>query len=126
MPQNRENILVASHHDADGISSAAILFDFILHKGGHCLVRTTSEPNPRFLDKLSASKYDFIVFLDISAGLSSEIGKRFGDKWLVIDHHEIPEEETESEQILNPWQFGIDGGTQISSSGSVLPRHGEQ
>ncbi|MHB8568281.1 MAG: DHHA1 domain-containing protein [Nitrososphaerales archaeon] len=114
---NKDNILLAAHHDADGLCSAALLSEFIFKKGGHCLVRTTSEPNPKFLERLGASKYDLVLFVDICAGLSSEIAKKFGDKWLIIDHHEITDEEMEEERILNPWQFGFDGSTQISSSG---------
>ena len=114
---NKENILIAVHHDADGLCSGAILSNYILSRGGHCQIRTTSEPNPKFLDRLAASKFDLVIFSDICAGLSEEISKKFGDKWLVIDHHEIPESEKEDERVLNPWQYEIDGNTQISSSG---------
>jgi len=115
--KNKENILVATHHDADGICAAAILTEFILRNKGHCQVRAVSEPNSRFLDRLGSSKFDQIIFVDICSGLSAEISKRFGDKWLIIDHHEIPDSEMDGANILNPWQFGIDGGSSISSSG---------
>jgi single-stranded-DNA-specific exonuclease len=115
--KNKENILVATHHDADGICAASILDEFVLKNKGHSQIRTVSEPNSRFLDRLSSSKFDLIIFVDICAGLSEEISKRFGDKWLIIDHHEIPESEREAENVLNPWQFGIDGNSSISSSG---------
>src|SRR5579875_685033 len=114
---NKENILLAVHHDAHGLASATILCDYIQRKGGHCQIRTTSEPSPKFLDKLASSHFDLVVFVDICAGLSGEIGKKFGDKWLVIDHHEIPENEMDEEKVLNPWQFDLDGNSQISSSG---------
>ncbi len=115
--KNKENILIATHHDADGICAAVILSEFILKNKGHCQIRAVSEPNSRFLDRLSSSKFDLIIFVDISAGLSGEIAKRFGDKWLIIDHHEIPDSEETSENVLNCWQFGIDGNSSISSSG---------
>lgn len=117
--KNNENILIASHHDADGICSSAIISQFIHKQKGHCQIRTTSEPNSRFLNKLYSSKFDLIIFLDICAGLSEEISKKFGDKWLIVDHHEIPEEELHLDNILNPWQFGIDGSTSISTAGLV-------
>lgn len=115
--KNKENILVATHHDADGICAAAILCEFILKNKGHCQVRAVSEPNSKFLDRLGSSKFDLIIFVDICAGLSQEISKRFGDRWLIIDHHEIPDSEMASENVLNSWQFGIDGNASISSSG---------
>ncbi|HXQ92351.1 MAG TPA: DHHA1 domain-containing protein [Nitrososphaerales archaeon] len=115
--KNNENILIASHHDADGICAAAILCEFIHKNKGHCQLRAVSEPNSRFLDRLGSSKFDLIIFVDICSGLSKEISKRFGDKWLIIDHHEIPQSELDVENELNSWQFGIDGNTAISSSG---------
>lgn len=114
--KNNENILIASHHDADGICSAAILSDFIYRNKGHCQVRIVSEPNSRFLERLSTSKFDLIIFVDICSGLSEEISKRFGDKWLIIDHHQIPDAEMKNDSILNPAQFGIDGTSSVSSS----------
>ncbi|MCL5068976.1 MAG: DHH family phosphoesterase [Thaumarchaeota archaeon] len=115
--KNNENILIASHHDADGIAASAIMSEFIYKQSGHCQIRTVSEPNSKFLERLRTSKFDLILFLDICAGLSGEVAKRFGDKWLIVDHHSIPEEEHESERILNPWQFGVDGTTSISTAG---------
>ncbi|MGH2639139.1 MAG: DHH family phosphoesterase, partial [Rhabdochlamydiaceae bacterium] len=114
--KNNENILVASHHDADGICAAAILSEFIFRNKGHCQIRTVSEPNSKFLDKLSSSKFDQIVFVDICSGLSEEISKRFGDKWLVIDHHEMQRSEMNHDCILNPEQFGFDGSKSASAS----------
>src|SRR5579864_252825 len=115
--KNNENILIATHHDADGICAAAILCGLVLKNKGHCQVRAVSEPNSRFLDRLGDSKFELVIFVDICGGLTGEISKRFGDKWLIIDHHEIPEDELQIESVLNPWQFGLDGGTGISSAG---------
>lgn len=112
-----ENILIACHHDADGLCGSTILSDFVRKNKGHCQIRTTSEPNFKFLDRLSASGFDLVIFVDICSGLSHEISKRFGDKWLVIDHHEIPESELNHDQILNCNQFQIDGTTSLSASG---------
>lgn len=114
--KNNENVLIASHHDADGICSAAILAEFIHRSRGHCQIRTISEPNAKLLDRLSESKFDLLIFVDICSGMSEEISKRFGDKWMIIDHHEIPDSEASHENILNPIQFGYDGTTSVSSS----------
>src|SRR5262249_31339446 len=43
-----------------------------------------------------------------------------GDTWVMIDHHQITKEEIltdDTDQILNPWKFGIDGGSHISAGG---------
>jgi single-stranded-DNA-specific exonuclease len=114
--KNNENILIVSHHDADGICGASILAEFVLKNKGHCQIRAVSEPNPRLLDKLSTSKFDLFIFVDCGSGLSFEIGKKLGDKWLAIDHHEISKDEIEYEKVLNGQQFGFDGSTSVCSS----------
>ncbi len=114
--RNNDNLIISTHHDADGICAASILSDFIYRNNGHCQIRTTSEPNFKFLDRLSQSKFDLLIFVDICSGLSSEISKRFGDKWLIIDHHELTESEMAHPNILNPSQFGFNGTTSVSSS----------
>ncbi len=109
--KNKENILIAVHHDADGICAASILCEFILRNKGHCQIRAVSEPNSRFLDRLSSSKFDFVIFVDICAGLSGEISKRFGDKWLIIDHHRDPRVRIRSRKcsellaVRHRWEF---------------------
>lgn len=114
--RNNENILIASHHDADGVCSSAILSEFIHRNKGHCQIRTASEPTAKFLDRLRGSKFDLIIFVDICSGMCDEISKRLGDKWLIVDHHEIPDSEMDHEQVLNPAQFGFDGTNFVSSS----------
>jgi len=114
--KNSENILIASHHDTDGTCAAAILSEFIYRNKGHCQIRAVSEPNSRFFERLGLSKFDSVIFVGICAGLSGEISKTFGDKWLVIDHHEIPDYEMKHDRIINCQQFGFDGTTAACSS----------
>ena len=48
---------------------------------------------------------------------------RLATKWLIIDHHQVPEtgeskeQEHDDGQILNPWKYGIDGGKDVSAGG---------
>jgi single-stranded-DNA-specific exonuclease len=115
--RNNENVLIVAHHDADGVCGAAMLSDFVFKHGGHCIVRPISHPNVRMLERISLGKFNLAIFVDLGSGLGSEISRLFGDKWLIIDHGEIDDGEKDSEQILNPWQFGVDGSKEISSSG---------
>lgn len=115
--RKNENVLLVCHHDADGICSAAILAEYVRGLRGHCQVRCVSEPTIRFLEKLASGSFDLTVFLDLGSGLSEEISRFLGDRWLVIDHHEIPESEMSSQRTLNPWQFEYDGSKDISAAG---------
>jgi single-stranded-DNA-specific exonuclease len=118
--KKHENILILYHYNADGICSVALLSQFIFKNNGHCEARALSEPAPKSFEKLSRGNFDLVVFLDFGSNLTSDISKVLGDKWLVIDHHYITNEDlgTESsEKILNPWLFEIDGSKDLSCAG---------
>jgi single-stranded-DNA-specific exonuclease len=115
--QSRENILILSHYGADGVCASALLSEEISLHYGHAQIRCTGQPSLRFLEKLKSSSFDLIVFVDICAGLSSELSRLFGDRWLAIDHHEIDDSEMDVPNVLNCFQFGFDGAKDISSSG---------
>lgn len=115
--RRNENVLLLAHHDADGICSAAIISEYIRSLKGHCEIRCVSEPTVRLLEKIASGGFSLVVFLDIGSGFSDKITKSLGDRWLLLDHHEIPDWEMSSEQILNPWQFGYDGSKDVSVSG---------
>jgi RecJ-like exonuclease len=69
---------------------------------------------------MKADGRDFYVITDLGGGWASHLRKTLGDKWVIIDHHEITEEEILTDdggQILNPWKFGIDGGREVSAGG---------
>ena len=40
-----------------------------------------------------------------------------GDNWIVLDHHEIPDEELDNPNVINAWKYGIDGGVEICAGG---------
>ncbi|MHB1908323.1 MAG: DHH family phosphoesterase [Nitrososphaerales archaeon] len=120
--KNNENIAIVAHHDADGLCAASELTRFIQRQHGHCEIRCLSEPSLKNLERIADGKFDLVLFCDLGSGIAPEIRKHLGDRWLVIDHHYIPQEEIQSdlsEQILNPWQFGYDGSKEVSSSGLV-------
>ena len=120
--KKHENILLLCHYDADGICSGTLLSQFIFKNGGHCEIRAVSEPRPNILERIAQGNFDLVLFLDIGSGTSSNIAKKLGDRWLVIDHHAIPQEEITgefSERILNPSQFGFDGSKDLSCAGLV-------
>ena len=36
---------------------------------------------------------------------------------MVLDHHQIPDEEMDYDNIINAWKFGLDGGSEICAGG---------
>lgn len=113
---SRKRIMIITHSDADGLVSGSIIAKAIIRKGGRCLVRVVSDLNPNVLKKVAGEEHDLYIITDMGAGLAGvideHIGKSKGKDWMVIDHHQLPEEEMNDDRIFNAWKFGIDGGVE--------------
>lgn len=113
-------IAIITHLDADGITSGSIMAMTLRRMGARFSLRTVSDLNSSVVEKMKADGRDFYVITDLGGGWASHLRKALGDKWVIIDHHEITEEEILTDdggQILNPWKFGIDGGREVSAGG---------
>lgn len=113
-------VAIITHLDADGITSGSIMAMALRRMGARFSVRTVSDINSSVVEKMKADGRDFYVITDLGGGWASHLRKALGDKWVIIDHHEITEEEILTDdggQILNPWKFGIDGGREVSAGG---------
>ena len=118
--ENGSEIAVVTHLDADGITSGSIIGSALARMGARYSVRAVSDMNPSVIERMKAENRDFYIITDLGGGWASHLRKALGDKWVVIDHHQIPEEEMltdDSGQILNAWKYGIDGGRQVPAGG---------
>jgi RecJ-like exonuclease len=118
--ENGSEIAVVTHLDADGITSGSIVASALRRMGARYSVRTVSDMNPSVIERMKSENRDFYVITDLGGGWASQLRKALGDKWVVIDHHQIPEEEMltdDSGQILNAWKYGIDGGKHVPAGG---------
>lgn len=113
-------VAILTHLDADGITAGSIIAMALRRMGARYSVRAVSDMNSSVVQNMKADRRDFYVITDLGGGWASNLRKVLDDKWVIIDHHEIPEEEilTDNDgQILNPWKFGIDGGREVSAGG---------
>jgi single-stranded-DNA-specific exonuclease len=120
MVENEKEILIVSHLDADGIASASIIASALARLGARCAVRTVSDMTLNILDQMRSENHDFYIITDLGAGMANEFHRALDNRWLIVDHHQIPEEEIsrdDNNQILNAWKYGIDGGKEISAGG---------
>src|SRR5919202_3935677 len=90
--ENDNEIAILTHLDADGITSASILAIALSRMGARYSIRTISEMNPCIIENMKAERRDFYAITDVGAGWVSHLKKAFGDKWVIIDHHQISEE----------------------------------
>ena len=113
-------VAIITHLDADGITSASIMALALRRMGARYSVRAVSDMSSSLVEKMRVEGRDFYVITDLGGGWASHLRKTLADKWVIVDHHEITEEEVLTDdggQILNPWKFGIDGGKEVAAGG---------
>lgn len=118
--ENGSEIAVITHLDADGIASGSIVARTLKRMGARYSVRAVSDMNPSVLEKMKSENREFYIITDLGGGWASQLRKVLGEKWVIIDHHQISEEEMltdDAGQILNAWKYGIDGSVQVPAGG---------
>lgn len=115
--KSKKSISVTTHIDCDGLTSGSIITKALIRAGANCTVRTSKEFSKNVLESFKTDSRDFHVITDLAGGFAKELDKTLGDNWIVLDHHQIPDEELDNQNVINSWKYGIDGGTDICSGG---------
>jgi single-stranded-DNA-specific exonuclease len=126
-----DSVLLASHIDADGLTSAAIAASALERAGIPFETVFEKQLDSDAIARIAATDHDTALFTDFGSGQLDDIvaHERAGDFVPVVaDHHQpIRDEEGEipdTEFHLNPLLFGIDGASELSGAGAsyVLAR----
>ena len=113
-----DSVLVASHIDADGLTSAAIAAT-ALERAGLCFESVFSKQlDEAEIASIAATDYDTVLFTDFGSGQLDIIAdhEAAGDFTPVIADHHQPADAT-TEFHLNPLLSGLDGATELSGAG---------
>jgi len=113
----KKNILVTTHIDCDGITSGSIISKALIRYGAKCTVRTTNEFSENLVNRMQKETRDLHVITDLGGGFGNLLNEKLSDNWMVLDHHEISEDEHENELVINAWKFDMDGGMEICAGG---------
>lgn len=116
LSRERKRILVITHIDADGLSSGSIAFQALERKGAVVSVRAIPDLDPRTIDSLRGERFDYYLFTDLGSGLINELASAMDESFMIVDHHQLSEEHINRPNVLNSWNFGFDGGTEVCSS----------
>ena len=110
-------VSVTTHIDCDGLASGGILARALARAGASFTVSAVKEFGPETVKSLGSGPGRFHIIADLGAGMAGELDDRLGADWVVLDHHQIPDEEKDNERVVNAWRFGIDGGTEVCGGG---------
>ncbi len=113
----RKSIFVTTHIDCDGLTSGSIITKALIRAGAKCTVRTSKEFSKKVVESFKTDSRDFHIVTDLGGGFAKDLNETLGDNWVVLDHHQIPEEELDNQNVINAWRYGIDGGVEICAGG---------
>jgi RecJ-like exonuclease len=105
------NPLIVHHYDADGIAAGAIIQSAFRLANRPCRARWIKKLGDAEIESLSGEKE--VIFADLGGG-NNRVNEL--NDVLIIDHHQT---DGIAKFQINPLLDGIDGGTELSSSGSA-------
>ncbi|MFN3621710.1 MAG: DHH family phosphoesterase, partial [Nitrososphaerales archaeon] len=108
--ERRQRIIIIGHIDADGISSASLIASSLRCLEAPYTIRIHNDLNTETLQALKESEYDLYILCELGGGMLKDLETYLGSKWVLIDHHQVPQEELKHPFILNAWAYGFDGG----------------
>jgi len=115
-----DEVLLASHIDADGLTSAAVASTALERAGLEFETVFKKQLDETEIASIAAREYDTVLFTDFGSGQLDVIAahERAGDFQPVIaDHHQPADAETEYH--LNPLLEGINGASELSGAGAA-------
>ena len=107
-----KEVVVISHFDTDGITSAAIMIKCLKRLDKKFSVKIVKSLEKPFIDSIAKDK--IIIFLDLSSGSLNHINEAGLKEVFIIDHHELTHDIPEGIEIINPH---LHKKEKISSSG---------
>jgi single-stranded-DNA-specific exonuclease len=126
--QRRELIAVAGDYDADGITAAALLCEFIRDCGGSCRVFLPDRQtdgyglNEKIVQQVLELQAGLLVTVDCGVTAVAEVAlaRRGGLKVLVTDHHEPGPELPAAQVLVNPKVSGPEAFRSLAGVGVAL------
>jgi RecJ-like exonuclease len=119
-------IRIVSHHDADGICSAAIIARALAREGKPFHLSFIKQLYEDVIKELANEEHRLIVFLDMGSGQLEMIQEHLlngNTKIVVLDHHRMQGEITSDDLIhLNPVEYGIEENISGSGTSYIVAR----
>ncbi|MEM0085179.1 MAG: DHH family phosphoesterase [Candidatus Methanomethylicia archaeon] len=117
---NNENSFfnVFTHLDADGLASGGIICSILKKLEAPFRIRVFNQLTEDTISTLKLRERDVAIFTDFGSSQKDMLKRFLRVPYIIIDHHQPKGEFENSDSIeINPHYFGIDGSSEISSSG---------
>jgi single-stranded-DNA-specific exonuclease len=114
------SVLIASHIDADGLTSAAIAATALERAGIETETTFENQLDGNILERIAARDEETVLFTDFGSGQLHQIAdhEQAGDFTpVIVDHHQPADADTKFH--LNPLLEGIDGASELSGAGAA-------
>ncbi|UPV75688.1 DHH family phosphoesterase [Halorussus limi] len=118
--RDADEVLLASHIDADGLTSAAVASAALERAGIPFEAVFSKQLDAEEVAAIAATDYETVLFTDFGSGQLDIIAdhEAAGDFTPVIaDHHQPADPDTEFH--LNPLLFDLDGSSELSGAGAA-------
>jgi len=115
--KSKKSISITTHIDCDGLTSGSIIAKALIREGAKCTLRTSKEFSKNVVESFKTDSRDFHIVTDLGGGFAKDLNQTLGDDWIILDHHQISEEEKDNQNVINAWKYGIDGGSEICAGG---------
>ncbi|MDC8438135.1 MAG: single-stranded DNA exonuclease RecJ, partial [Candidatus Nitrosotenuis sp.] len=96
-----KDVSITTHIDCDGITSGSIITKALIRAGAKVTARTVKEMNGSVIKNMQQDSRDFHIVTDLGGGFARQLDEALGEQWLVLDHHEIPDEEHDNDRVIN-------------------------
>ena len=115
--KSQKSISITTHIDCDGLTSGSIIAKALIREGAKCTLRTSKEFSKNIAESFKTDSRDFHIVTDLGGGFAKDLNQTLGDDWIVLDHHQVSEEEKDNQNVINAWKYGMDGGSEICAGG---------
>ena len=115
-----DRVLLVSHIDADGLTSAAVAATALERAGLPFETAFSKQLDESEIARIAATDHDTVLFTDFGSGQLDAIAhheERGAFTPVIADHHQPADAETEYH--LNPLLEGIDGASELSGAGAA-------
>jgi len=118
-----DEVTLAHHNDADGLSSAAILMEALAREGINVRNIPLERVHPEIVKRLVTKFKGLLLFADLGAGAApiiSKINAEYGgNEIIIIDHHHAGKVQDPKVRVLSTEIYGISGDKDISAAGAA-------